>query len=354
MLPLPELRTNRRGRSTAAFTRVERAGRGRYTRRSLTHRAGAAPATGHTRLHFLDRRILLITGKGGVGRTTVTIALARAAARRGKRVLLTEVGDVDGEPSPLGRIIGRPTLGAEPIPLAPGLDACHLSARAGHEGFLRSVLPGAPLIKAALRSRAVERFLIAAPSFHEMGIFYHLLSLLRATRPDGRRRHELIVVDMPATGHTLALTGLPDILLRLIPGGPIVDALHEGRAILNDPRQGAAWVVTLPEQLPVTEAIELLAGLDETSMPTGGVLLNRMPQDPFTPAERAALDPWIAGRELLGELAFRRIEAAEAALGRLRGAVDEPVLLLPEIPGDDPIDGLAAAFDAHLGPAVKR
>lgn len=299
-------------------------------------------------MHFLDRRILLITGKGGVGRTTVTVALARAAARRGKRVLLAEMGDADGDPSPVGRLIGRPRLSPEPTPLARNLDVCHLWARAGHEGFLRSVLPGTTLVKAALRSKAVERFLTAAPSFHEMGIFYHLLTLLRARLPDGRLRHELIILDMPATGHTLALTGLPEILLRLIPAGPLVDALEEGRAILNDPRQGAAWVVTLPEQLPVTEAIELLAGLDETSMPAGGVLLNRMPQDPFTLGERAALEGWLPGRDLLGELAFRRIEAAEAALDRLRHAVEEPVLILPDVPGLDPIEGLIAAFAAHM------
>ncbi len=297
-------------------------------------------------MHFLDRRVLLISGKGGVGRTTVTVALARAAARAGKRTLVCEIANPEGGPSAIGRLLGLDGVGPEPVAVGPRLDACHLWARTGHARFLQSVLPGKALVRAALRSRAVDKFLTAAPSFHEMGLFYHLLTLLRAER-DGRRRHELIVLDMPATGHTLALTGLPEILLRLMPTGPIAAALREGQAVLNDPDQGAAWVVTLPEQLPVTEAIELLAGLSETEMPAGGVLLNRMPPDPFTPAERAALDGWIEGRQVFGEVAFRRIEAAAEARARLEDRVEVPVLTLPEL-GDEPVPGLVGALANYM------
>lgn len=297
-------------------------------------------------MHFLDRRVLLISGKGGVGRTTVTAALARAAARRGKRVLVCEIGDPEGGPSAIGRLLGV-EVGPEPRPVEAGLDAAHLWARTGHELFLTSVLPGKALVKAALRSKAVGKFLTAAPSFHEMGVFYHLLTLLRA-RDRGRPRYEMVVLDMPATGHTLALTGLPDILLRLMPTGPIAAALREGQAILNDPRQGAAWVVALPEQLPVTEAIELLGGLAETRMPAGGVLLNRMPADPFTAEERAAVDTWLAGRSAFGEIGFRRIEAADEAHRRLVEAVHGPVLTLPDVLADDPVPALVEALSAHM------
>jgi len=299
-------------------------------------------------VHFLDRRVLLISGKGGVGRTTVTVALARAAARAGKRTLVCEIANPEGGPSAIGRLLGARSIGPEPAPIERNLDACHLWARTGHQGFLQSVLPSRTLVRAALRSKAVSKFLTAAPSFHEMGIFHHLLSLLQAEE-GGRLRHELVVLDMPATGHTLALTGLPDILLRLMPGGPIAALLEAGQAILNDPEQGAAWVVTLPEQLPVTEAIELLAGLEETRMPAGGVLLNRMPSDPFTADERAAVEGWLDGTDgVFGEVAFRRIEAADEALARLHAAVSTPVLVLPEVPGLDPAAGLVDAFDAHM------
>ncbi|MCA9558729.1 MAG: arsenic transporter, partial [Myxococcales bacterium] len=182
-----------------------------------------------------------------------------------------------------------------------------------------------------------DKFLTAAPSFHEMGIFYHLLTLLKATRKDGAPEHELIIIDMPATGHTLALTSLPDILLRLIPGGPIARAMREGQGFLNDPRLGEAWVVTLPEQLPVTEAIELLEGLRETRMAAGGVVLNRYPADPFTPHEREAMAEVLRSTPMHGQLEFERIGAAQHAAQRLLGAVHVPVITLPEVyAADDP------------------
>ncbi len=301
-------------------------------------------------MRFLDRRIHLITGKGGVGRTTVTAALARAAARHGRRTLALEIGDPDGGYSPLGRLLGRETLSETPARLSQHLSVAHLWAPVGHEGFLRSVLPGGPLIKSALKSRALRKFLDAAPSFHEMGVFFHLLLLLEATREDGQPEHEVILIDMPATGHTLALTGLPDLLLGLIPRGPVAKALRRGQAFMNNPAQAAAWVVTLPEQLPVTESLELLDGLARTQVPIGGVLLNRYPDDPFDPEERAALDAFMAQHPAQGGLALKRIDQAQGAADRLRAGTDALIVSLPEVWVDDP----GPVLEAQLHAAMRR
>ncbi len=77
---------------------------------------------------------------------------------------------------------------------------------------------------------------------------------------------------MPATGHTLALTSLPEILLDALPDGPIPRYMREGQAYLNDPEKGLAWIVTLPELLPVTEALELIDGLRATRVTPAGVI----------------------------------------------------------------------------------
>ena len=295
---------------------------------------GLPPESGlgmHQRLKEL--RLLLITGKGGVGRTTMVAAAGMAAARQGVRVLLTEVGEPDVGYSHLGQQFGKDQLTAKPLDVAQGLQICTLSARQGHEAFLRAVLPVPALARAALRSKAVRKFLNAVPSFHEMGIFYHLLSLLRKQKADKSPLHDLIVVDMPASGHTLALTGLPMTLLKLIPEGPISRELRAGMELIHNPELSAAWVVTLPEVLPVSECLELIDGLVATHVPVGGVVLNRLPDNPFTDEDRTVLEPLLAAAPLYGKLAFDRIPATRRALDRLTAAIDVPLTVVREFSG---------------------
>lgn len=286
-----------------------------------------------------------MTGKGGVGRSVMTAALAKLAAGRGRRVLVTEVGDESDAYSPLARHFGRERLPRLPEPIGPNLQAAALVARTGQELFLKSVLRSGTLARAALGSDSLRRLLSAGPSFREMGVFFQLLTALRERQADAPL-HELILIDMPATGHTLSLTGLPDHLLRLVPGGPIAAALKEGQAYLNDPRQAAAWVVTLPETLPVSECLELIEGLSKTKMPVGGVIVNRMPADPFSADERAVLTPLIDQHQWLGRDRFKKPLVAQRELARLRANTSLPVFVAPELPHDSLIESLVPLLDA--------
>jgi anion-transporting ArsA/GET3 family ATPase len=244
---------------------------------------------------------------------------------------------------------GGSEISDKPATVALNLRLCRLWARTGHETFLRTILPSKTLIRAALRSKSVGKFLTAAPSFHEMGIFYHLFTLLEAKRKNGDLENELIVIDMPATGHALALTALPNILLRLIQGGPIAKTLRAGQAYLNSPESGEAWVVTVPEQLPVTEALELLDGLAETEISAGGIILNRVPEDPFDAEERRALHAFLGTGNFLGEVSLHRISDAERARERLWASSARAVLSLPEVRDDDAgREGLVDALLAHM------
>ena len=118
---------------------------------------------------------------------------------------------------------------------------------------------------------------------------------------------------MPASGHALGLTGLPERLLSLMPTGPIARALKEGLPWFTEPDKCGAYVVTLPETLPVTEALELVEGLEKTDTPVGGVIVNRVLNDPFTDAERALLDPVLEGKDIYGKGRYEAVAEAEEA-----------------------------------------
>ena len=279
---------------------------------------------------WVEKRLVLITGKGGVGRSTLSAALAHAARRAGKRVLLAEVGDGGDDYSPLAQLFGVNQLPRKAGLIAPGIEGSQLLSDLGIELFLVSVLRSALLARTALGFEPLRRLFSAAPSLREMGTFFHLLTYLRAEKAPGVPLYEVIVVDMPATGHTLALTGLPDVVLRLITRGPIADGLREGQRYLHDPLKTGAYIVTLPETLPISEALELLQGLQQTRVPCSGFLVNRVPLDSFSAEEKEALRPLLARQPLFGADGFARIEQARRELGRLSNAA-LPVKELPEL-----------------------
>lgn len=282
---------------------------------------------------LLPLRAVLVTGKGGVGKTTVTASIARYLAAAGNRVLAAELAHDDDTTSALAAALGAETITEEPREIAPKLFLGAISATAGHQKFLRDVLPMKVLADAAMRSGAIRRFLSAAPTFPEMGVLYRLLDLVRLKEKDGSFTFDTIVCDLPATGHALALAQIPESLLRVISSGPIATAVREGLEFLLDPEQVGAVIVTLPETLPVSESIELARGVKEHRIPLARVVVNRVPFNPFDEDERAFLDRVLEAREgpCLGVRTLERIDRAKVALERLRAHVDVPVQVMQEM-----------------------
>ncbi|MFP2928436.1 ArsA-related P-loop ATPase, partial [Pyxidicoccus sp. 3LG] len=241
-----------------------------------------------------DRRALLVSGKGGVGKTTLAAALAVAASRSGRPVLLVEMAPDEGGPSPLAALVGARDVGPRVTQVRPGLHFVRLAASEGHRHFLQDTLPLRWLAEAALRSRALRRFLEAGPALREMGLLYQMLALVRRTLPDGRFAYPLCVVDLPATGHALAIAALPRRVLGIMPGGPIGRSVREGLDFLQDPARSAVLLTSLPEPLPVSEALALASELERLELPLAAAVLNRMPEDPFTPESRLALQRLLA------------------------------------------------------------
>jgi anion-transporting ArsA/GET3 family ATPase len=265
------------------------------------------------------RELVLVTGKGGVGKTTVAAAIAAAAHHAGKRVLLADVSSDATTRSQVLEYFGHGNPKSEdPFEIRPKLHGVRIMPSIGHKLFLREALRVRLLVDTAMKSAALNRFLMAAPTFPEIGTLYQLVQILRA------KRFDHIVLDLPATGHALGLASLPKTVLKVLPQGLIGNAIREGLDAMTDPKRGSGVIVTLPEHMPVTEALELASGLEKLQIPIGAMVLNRMPPNPFSDDERKALDAHIrqrSGSMLLGAREFRRLERALQAQRMFRAMV---------------------------------
>ncbi|MBL9037709.1 MAG: ArsA family ATPase [Archangium sp.] len=290
-----------------------------------------------------ERRLIIVTGKGGVGKTAVTVSLARAFAAKGRRVLCAEIVPLAETPSQLSAALGGPPPTEEPIEVRPGVWAALLTPGAGHLRFLQDTLPIRILADAAMRSMALRRFLSAAPGFSDMGVMYRMLDLMKRTGPSGTPFFDVCLIDSPATGHALALAQIPEFLTRAIPAGPIFRAAQEGVSVLTNPVTTGAVIVTLPETLPVTEALELQRGLARYKLPVSAIAVNRVPANPFSAEERAAMTKVLSPSSppVFGHRELRRIDRADAAIELLKQQATTPFVTLPEVPGE-PTEALGA------------
>lgn len=310
---------------------------------------------------LLSKRILLVTGKGGVGKTTVVAALARYAASLGRRVLALDVERAFETPSTLLSYLGGGQRFSrdEPVVLTSQLSCARLSATAGHQVFLEDQLPFRWLAKAAVSSKHLNRFLTMAPGFQELGILYRGMPYLRAKRSDGSYLYEHVIVDLPATGHALALTSIPGPMLDVFENGPVATSIREAQGFFNDSTQTGSVVVSLPEPLVISETLELLEGLKRDDVQPSGVVVNRLPTSPLSGDARKEL-LGIFGQidePLLGSWSLQRMDSALEAFHQLRATMEEraPGASLVSLE-EDQFDGPQACVNAlaeQFGRAVS-
>src|SRR5437867_8043303 len=237
------------------------------------------------RLPLGSQRLVVVTGKGGVGKTTVTAALAHAAAASGRRVLAVEVGR-----GPLGSLLGGIGLGATPTRVRAGLAAASLEPEALLGDFVESVLRFRVLARRLLESTSFQVLAAAAPGLGEFLVLHRLLGWVE-TRRARRPAHDLVVVDAPASGHSLPLLAAPHTLRALARLGPVADLLARIERLIADPRATLVCVVTTPEELAVRETVELHRELGERlGLAVAPPIVNALPPRRFTAGDVAALD----------------------------------------------------------------
>lgn len=271
------------------------------------------------------QRLVVVTGKGGVGKSAVTAALALAAARAGKRVLAVQAG-----PGRLGALLGVPALSSEPQRLRPGLSGVAIEPADALAGFVHGVLRIGVLARRLLESTTFQVLAAAAPGLPELLVLHAVTGWLDQRRL-GRHSYDLVVMDAPASGHSLPLLAAPRTLRGLARFGPVAELLARIERRLADPAETLVGVVTTPEELPVRETVELCHEIRTLGLPIGPPIVNAMPPRRFRPGDEQALahldpeHPWVVAARFL--LARRRTASAQVAL--LRRAVGCRPLLLP-------------------------
>ena len=247
-----------------------------------------------------QKRLLFFAGKGGVGKTTVAAAVALTLARHGKKTLLIELDDS----SRAARLLGVPPADrpvTEPQSVSPSLFVHSTSGRIALEEYLRLIIPFKPLLRAIVESRAYQYFVAAAPGLKElltMGKVWYEERKREAERP----LWDIIVIDLPATGHSLQYLRMPRAAHETF-GGIISREAERIAAVLHDPEKTAVNLVTVPEELPVSETLDAYRQLTEDlRLPTGALFINRTRAAPLS-------------AEALQAAAFR--DSPSAAEGRL-------------------------------------
>jgi len=298
---------------------------------------------------------VIVTGKGGVGKSTVSAALALLAARAGKRVLVCEVNAQER----VAPLLGGAPSGSAIREVLPGLFTVNVTPPDAMREYGLMVLRFKTIYDAVFENRLVRYFLRVVPALAELVMLGKILHEAKAEER-GRPRWDLVVVDAPATGHAVQLLRVPSALVDTIPGGPLRHDAEWMEALLVDPARTSLAIVTLPEEMPVNEAIDLDAQVRGVlGIHRGALFVNAMPPARFGAEEVARLAALVDAGPPLGPAAraarLQAIRAEQAAryLERARAALDLPATVIPLIPepqwGLRAVEAVAAAIAAGGG-----
>jgi len=258
-------------------------------------------ATSMTGEELLARRFLLFTGKGGVGKSTLTAALAVAAAERGHSPLVVELG----HRATMRSVFGVDEIGFRPRDVGQGVHAMSVEMDQAVVEYMAQHVPSRRLARAIVSNQVLERLFKAMPAVGEIATI-NALHRLEAERDDqGRPRWSPILVDLDATGHALMFLELREVVGHLMGAGPMRRLIDDMADLFADPARTRLNLVTLPDELPVTETLELHARIQGTgSVGFGRVFVNRVPHTGLRPAA-ATVERLRAAAERAGDRALQ-------------------------------------------------
>jgi anion-transporting ArsA/GET3 family ATPase len=283
-----------------------------------------------------QRRFLFITGKGGAGKTTVTAALALALARRGRKVLIAMAETKER----ISTLLEVPPLGETITTVAPNVSAVKISPEVALGEYGSMVLKSRVVYEAVFDNKYVRSFFAAVPGLHQWAMLGKAWYQSIETDAGGRPRFDVVLFDAPATGHGLDMLRVPKVIVDVVPPGLLRRDAERAWAMFQNPDLSGVVVVTLPEDMPVNETIELAEVVhDELKLPIAQLVVNSVLQELFDAQERRKLllardlragDPGDEGLKAAARRATTERVQAES-LDKLEAAIAAPKVRLPRL-----------------------
>ncbi len=280
-----------------------------------------------------SRRLLVVTGKGGVGKTAVAGCLGRLLATRRRKVAVVEVDPREN----LHQMLGIRPSGGELVEVGGNLYLQNLKPRRVVDAIVEERLKVGLLVRRVVESPVYRHFVEGAPGLEEVAILGHALRLVRGMGAARAGAYDLVVLDAPASGHGVSLLTAPHLLSEVIAGGPFGDLGRQLAEFVADPERCGVVVVTAAEAMPVEEALELRATLAER--------LQREPELLVVNGLYPPVDSSEDGGDPAVELWRQRRRLNEAELARLDSSWPGPRVELPLLPIDRGPELIAALSD---------
>jgi anion-transporting ArsA/GET3 family ATPase len=283
---------------------------------------------------LLDKRLVFVTGKGGVGKSTVSLALGLAAAQRGKRTIVCEVGAQEHA----SRVLHRAEIGFHEVELEDNLWSISIDPDESMREYLLLQLKVRAMGDILTRSRIFTYLAAATPGLKELVTIGKIWELAQPERRVKKgHEYDLVIVDSPATGHGIGFLETPRTFANIARVGPIHAQAKALDRYLTDHEATGAAIVALPEEMPVNESGLLEHELTENvGMAVDRVYMNGMYPERFSDddaerlgalPEEASAAAWAASRAAVSE--HRRAGGHREQLERLRGMVAAPIRTLP-------------------------